>query len=279
MRLSGVGRRYGYGPRGRWVLRDVDLELADGGALVRVEGGNGSGKSTLLRLIAGVDVPTAGTVTGRPATAYVPERFPAELPFTASGYLTRIGRIHGLSGREASRRARHWLARFDVAGHADTPLDRLSKGTCQKVAVAQALLAEPALLVLDEAWTGLDASARRLLDETVLERVAAGGTAVFVDHSPRRAATEATAVYQVAGGRVTALPAPDGGPVATVVRIVAEGDGEPPADLAPHVRGGAREIRLTVPEADCDQALRTLLSADPPWHVRSVTPVAPGDDR
>ncbi|NEE13881.1 ATP-binding cassette domain-containing protein, partial [Streptomyces sp. SID7499] len=69
MDLRGVGHRYGL--RGAWVLRGVDLALP-ARTLVRVEGGNGAGKSTLLRLLAGIDAPAEGRITGRRArTAYV----------------------------------------------------------------------------------------------------------------------------------------------------------------------------------------------------------------
>ncbi|MBK3524561.1 ATP-binding cassette domain-containing protein, partial [Streptomyces sp. MBT70] len=101
--LTAVGRRYGV--RGPWVLRGVDLVVAPG-TLVRIEGANGSGKSTLLRLLARLDAPSEGRVTGRPRTAYVPERFPSALPFTAVGYLTHLGTLHGL-GRKAAARAAH----------------------------------------------------------------------------------------------------------------------------------------------------------------------------
>ncbi|MFF3274688.1 ATP-binding cassette domain-containing protein [Streptomyces chrestomyceticus] len=203
MRLDGVGRRYGV--RGPWVLRNIDLDLPRR-SLVRVEGHNGSGKSTLLRIVAGIDAPSRGRVTGRPRSAYVPERFPAALPFTAVGYLTHLGRIHGLRGPVAARRATDWLERFGVGGHARTPLAELSKGTSQKVALTQALLAEPELLVLDEAWTGLDPAARDVLDRAVAERVAAGGTVVFVDHDPRRLAGAADARYRVTGDGLDRLP-------------------------------------------------------------------------
>lgn len=102
LRLDGVGRRYGI--RGPWVLRGVNMTLAPG-TLTRVEGANGTGKSTLLRVLAGIDVPTEGALTGRPRTAYVPERFPATLPFTAHGYLTHLGAVHGLSRTAAARAA------------------------------------------------------------------------------------------------------------------------------------------------------------------------------
>ncbi|MFE9062965.1 ATP-binding cassette domain-containing protein, partial [Streptomyces violaceusniger] len=199
MRLRGVGRRYGLG--GPWVLSGVDLDVRPG-SLTRVEGRNGSGKSTLLRLLAGIDAPSTGRITGRPATAYVPERFPAELPFSALGYLTHLGRIHGLSRAAAVRGAGEWLERFGADGYAATPLAELSKGTSQKIAVAQALLAAPGLLVLDEAWTGLDQAARGVLDAAVAERVADGGAVVFVDHDPRRLAGAPDRVLRVAGTRL-----------------------------------------------------------------------------
>ena len=195
LRLEGVGRRYGL--RGDWVLRGVDLEIAPG-ALIRVEGANGTGKSTLLRVLAGLDRPTEGRATGRPRTAYVPERFPAALPFTAAEYLTHLGAVHGLDRPAAARAAAEWLERFGAAEYARTPMGELSKGSSQKVAVAQALLAEPELLILDEAWTGLDADAREELERVVAERTAAGAAVVFVDHDPRRLAG---AGRDVRGGR------------------------------------------------------------------------------
>ncbi|MGW5350958.1 ABC transporter ATP-binding protein [Streptomyces sp. NPDC004031] len=280
LRLDGVGRRYGL--RGPWVLRDVALELPPG-ALVRVEGVNGSGKSTLLRILAGVDRPTAGRVTGRPAasTAYVPERFPAALPFPALRYLTHLGAVRGLPSATARERAAHWLESFGVAGYAGTPLDELSKGTCQKVAVVQALLADPELLVLDEAWTGLDTAARATLDAAVRARTAAGGTVVFVDHDPRRLAGEqdVTVTVDAAAGRVAArVRVPAAAAPRGRVLIEAEGTGELPAGVRPYALPGARPPRLVLPAASSDAALRVLLSADPPWHITAVRPAPPTDD-
>jgi ABC-2 type transport system ATP-binding protein len=185
MRLESVGKRYGL--RQPWVVRSVSRDVLPG-RLIRLEGRNGSGKSTLLRVAAGVSLPSTGRVTGRPHTGYVPERFPGGLPFSGRDYLLHLARVHGLRGPAAARAVDEWLDRLGAAGYAGQPLRALSKGMCQKVALAQALLARPGLLVLDEAWTGLDQAARGELDAAVAERLADGGAVMFVDHEQARLA-------------------------------------------------------------------------------------------
>ncbi|MFB6848773.1 ATP-binding cassette domain-containing protein [Streptomyces sp. NPDC056373] len=274
--LREAGRRYGL--TGPWVLRGIDLAVAPG-RLVRVEGANGSGKSTLLRLLAGIDAPSEGRITGRPRTAYVPERFPPALPFTAAGYLTHLGTVHGLTRKGAARAAGEWLERLGAAAYAETPMARLSKGSSQKVAVAQALLAEPELLVLDEAWTGLDTAARAELERAVAERTAAGGSVVFVDHDPRRLAGLPDETYAVReAGIVRQEPAWVTAPSGPHVLIEAQGppDARLPEDVRRTVSSaeetGPGAYRLSVPAPHSDVLLRTLLAARPPWHVVSVTP-------
>ncbi|MFG2564797.1 ATP-binding cassette domain-containing protein [Streptomyces sp. NPDC048567] len=254
------------------MLRGVDLALP-ARALVRVEGANGTGKSTLLRLLARIDAPSEGRVTGRPRTAYVPERFPAALPFTAAGYLVHLSRVHGLRAAEAAVRADRWLSRFGAAAHARTPLAELSKGTSQKVAVAQALLAEPELLVLDEAWTGLDTEARDVLDRAVAERVAAGATVVYVDHDPRRLAGAVDAAYRVEGLGLTAAPLATG----LEPRVRIEATAPPGTALPPGLPGAPAytltddgTARLTVPATHSDALLAALLSTRPRWHIGCV---------
>ncbi|MFF1508120.1 ATP-binding cassette domain-containing protein [Streptomyces sp. NPDC058326] len=287
MRLERVGRRHGL--RGPWVLREVDLDLP-AATLVRVVGSNGTGKSTLLRVVAGVDAPGEGRVTGRPArTAYVPERFPVALPFTAVDYLVHLGRIQGLGRAAARTGAGEWLERFGAAEHAGTAMAELSKGTSQKVAVAQALLADPALLVLDEAWTGLDTGARAELDAAVRERRAAGATIVFVDHDPRRLAGEADAVYAVDSGRVRAVeahelatPAVAPGAYERATRVEASGAYEP---AAPAVAPGAAYEHRTSSEGKAEPRARVRIAVSggrrplpdrlPGGPV--VTPPGPGD--
>ncbi|MFE5814747.1 ATP-binding cassette domain-containing protein [Streptomyces sp. NPDC056479] len=275
LRLDNVGRRYGL--RGPWVLRGIHLTVQPG-TLIRIEGPNGTGKSTLLRLLARIDAPSEGRVTGRPRTAYVPERFPTALPFTALGYLTHLGAVHGLSRPAAARAALEWLDRFGAASYARTPMAQLSKGSSQKVAVVQALLAEPELLVLDEAWTGLDADARDELERAVAERTADGTAVVFVDHDPRRLAGVPDATYTLRNAgldpRTGQSPA---GPAGPRVIVVAQGvrDGRLPGDAARAVVAAEEPTpgthRLTVPASHSDILLRALLTARPPWHVVSVS--------
>jgi ABC-type multidrug transport system ATPase subunit len=219
MRLEAVGKRYGI--RQPWVVRGVTADLP-AGRLIRVSGRNGSGKSTLLRVVAGVSLPSAGKVTGRPHTGYVPERFPGGLPFSGREYLLHLARVHGLRGAEARRRVGQWLERLGAAGYADQSLRTMSKGMCQKMAIAQALLPSPGLLILDEAWTGLDQAARAELDAAVGERVAAGGTVLFVDHDQARLAgrEDERWNFDTAGGvTVLAGPAPQAAPQAERVTI------------------------------------------------------------
>ncbi len=199
MRLDTVGKRYGL--RQPWIVRGVSLEVA-AGKLIRVEGRNGSGKSTLLRVVAGVTVPSAGKVVGRPSTGYVPERFPAALPFSGREYLLHMGRVHGLRGGLLSSRVDEVLDQLGAAEYAGSPMRSLSKGMCQKMAIAQALLPAPELLVLDEAWTGLDVAARGALDGAVAQRLAGGGSVLFVDHEQQRLAGLVASRWQVAGGAV-----------------------------------------------------------------------------
>ena len=227
MRLDKVGKRYGI--RLPWVVRDASLEIPAGG-LVRLEGRNGSGKSTLLRIIAGVSEPSRGKVTGRPVTGYVPERFPPALPFPAREYLSHLGRVHGLRGPDLEARIDACLDRLGGRELGPVPLRNMSKGMSQKVAVAQALLPRSGLLVLDEAWAGLDVEAKAALDEAVAERLAAGASVVFVDHEPSRLAHLGAERWRLESGRATHMEAGSG--VAGEGGAAGSGDGGGRADDA-----------------------------------------------
>jgi ABC-2 type transport system ATP-binding protein len=279
VRLDGVGKRYGFNQP--WVIRDVSLEIWPGG-LTRLEGRNGTGKSTLLRVIAGVSTPTRGTVTGRPITGYVPERFPPALPFSARDYLAHMGRVHGLAAEALETRVDMCLDRLGGLEFADVPLRTMSKGMCQKVAVAQALLPGSGLLVLDEAWTGLDVEAKASLDEVVSERLADGGSVVFVDHDRRRLDHLEAERWRIQSGEAKrvvtgdeASPPDETAESAQVLVIQATGvtvsvlDGLPGVISAQQEREGTY---IRVAASASDSVLRKLLASGDDVHIRTVRP-------
>ncbi|PWW67049.1 ATP-binding cassette domain-containing protein [Actinokineospora spheciospongiae] len=234
MRLRGVGKRYS---GGRPVLRGVDLDLVPGEVLA-VTGGNGSGKSTLLRIVVGATRPSSGRVLDRPRqVGYVPERFPSDERLTARSYLAHMGRLRGLGTAEAVERGSGLLDRLALVGGADTPLRGLSKGNLQKVAVAQALVVPPALLALDEPWSGLDRAAHGVLGEVIAEVAAEGGAVVFTDHRESVVAITADRVCQVREGRASVVDVDPADRVA-VTRVVLRPPRLPGPPLAdPLLRG------------------------------------------
>jgi ABC-2 type transport system ATP-binding protein len=215
VRLANVS--YRYGRRGPWVLREVDVTVAPGEVAV-ILGRNGAGKSTLLQIAAGVLRPSGGAVRDRPEpVGWVPERFPADQPFTVRDYLEAMARVGG-GGEPAP-----WIDRLGLTPYAGTKLGELSKGTAQKVGLAQALLRSPRLLVLDEPWEGLDAAARELVPDIVGEVTAAGGAVLVSDHRGETARLPGATTWTVADNTVAAGgPATAEGEVVLEVRVAAD---------------------------------------------------------
>jgi ABC-2 type transport system ATP-binding protein len=212
--------RFRYARRGPWTLHDVDATVHPGETIV-VLGRNGAGKSTLLQLAAGVLRPVGGRVTDRPAViGWVPERFPEQLPFTARTYLGHMAALRGLDGLA------DWLERLLLAEHAGTRLADLSKGTAQKVGLAQALLVRPGLLVLDEPWEGLDAAARTLIPDIVGEVTSAGGAVLVSDHRGEIAGLPGAIRWTVSDATVRPSGAQEGPDEVVIELAVAKADAD-----------------------------------------------------
>ncbi|GAA4571262.1 ATP-binding cassette domain-containing protein [Micromonospora coerulea] len=217
MRLENIWLRYHR--RGPWVLRAADVRI-DPGEVAVVLGRNGVGKSTLLQLAAGVLRPTRGRVLDRPAAVgWVPERFPADQPFTVDQYLGAMGRVAGLAGPATDRAVAHWVDRLGLTPVRGVRLPQLSKGTAQKVGLAQAMLRPPGLLVLDEPWEGLDAAARELVPAVIDEVLADGGAVLVSDHRGETVRLPAARRWAVADGAVVE-ESPSGTEAMAVVELV-----------------------------------------------------------
>ncbi|HWS34855.1 MAG TPA: ATP-binding cassette domain-containing protein [Actinoplanes sp.] len=219
MRFDKVWFRYAR--RAPWTLQDVDVTVLPGRATV-VLGRNGAGKSTLLQLAAGVLSPSRGVIRDRPRiVGWVPERFPAAQPFTTLGYLRAMAEVRGLPPGAADP----WIDRLHLTAHVDTQLPALSKGTAQKVGLAQALLTPPGLLVLDEPWEGLDAQSRELVPQLVAEVTAAGGSVLVSDHRGEIATLPDALHWTVSTATVTGTPGPaDSGDDEMIIEIAVRRD-------------------------------------------------------
>ncbi|MBP2322080.1 ABC-type multidrug transport system ATPase subunit [Kibdelosporangium banguiense] len=198
--VEGVRKRYTrVGP---WVLDGVDLKVEQGVVTVIVAG-NGVGKSTLLRIIAGAALPTAGRITELPQTVgYIPERAPAAMRMTARQYLAHVGRMRGMPPDEVLTRTNELAERLALAPGPDVPIASLSKGNGQKVAVMQAFLKPPDLLVVDEPATGLDAPAKAELARLMSEAEHNGASILLSAHES--AVPAGGRMYRLLDGRLVA---------------------------------------------------------------------------
>lgn len=175
-------------------------------------GPNRAGKTTLVKLLLSLCRPDRGQVwrLGAPAAdrrtlarvGYVHERaaFPAYL--TATAVVEYYGVLAGLTPTAARRRGQAGLERVGLADRAREPLHRFSKGMWQRLALAQSLVNDPELWVLDEPSEGLDLEARQLIRELVRERQAAGTAIVLVSHSLAEVARLCQQLAVIRGGRV-----------------------------------------------------------------------------
>jgi ABC-2 type transport system ATP-binding protein len=153
-----------------WGLRDFDLELGPG--VIGLLGPNGAGKSTLMRMLATITKPTEGTIkwndvdiakspdTIRTILGYLPQDFGVYPNLNAVEFLEYMAAIKGLDAKSARRRIDELLLVVNLKDAAKRPLGGYSGGMKQRVGIAQALLNDPQLLIVDEPTVGLDPEER-----------------------------------------------------------------------------------------------------------------------
>jgi len=185
----GLGRRFG----SKRVLRDLDLEVR-AGELLLVTGPNGSGKSTLLALIAGLLAPTEGEIEvdlPRGRLGYLAHEPLVYKELSALENLDLYGRLYHVPERRETIGA--LLERFGLWEARHQRVGSFSRGMQQRLALCRVLLHGPELLLLDEPYSGLDASARTLVDD-VLAEAAGSKTLVVASHEPEHVSPLATQV-------------------------------------------------------------------------------------
>jgi ABC-type multidrug transport system ATPase subunit len=190
--IASVGKQY---RRDFWGLRDFSLELGSG--VLGLLGPNGAGKSTLMRILATITQATEGKITWngidiahkpdelRPVLGYLPQDFGVYPNLNAIEFLEYLAAIKGLDGRSARRRIDELLQVVNLVDTAKRPLGGYSGGMKQRVGIAQALLNDPQLLIVDEPTAGLDPEERvrfrSLIAELSGERIVILSTHIVSD--------------------------------------------------------------------------------------------------
>jgi ABC-2 type transport system ATP-binding protein len=223
-RANGPGNGNGHGKSKRVVaVNDVSLEVRRH-EIVGILGPNGSGKSTLIRLIATLLVPDDGQIQvfgldvtrDEMAVKRLINRVSVDAAFfkklSSIENLMYAARLYGLSGKEARRQAFDILHRLglkdkEILG----PLEDMSRGMQQKVAIARAFLSQPTLLLLDEPTTGLDPRSKREVQAFVEElRDSHDTTILLTTHDMHEAEALCSRIAIMDDGKVVALDTPAG---------------------------------------------------------------------
>jgi len=161
------------------------------GEIFGLLGANGAGKTTTMRMILGLIYPDEGKILydGSPHTpgllgrmGYLPEERGLYPKVRVSDQLIYLAQLKGLSRREADRSLKEWLERFGVAEYYGRKVEELSKGNQQKIQFIAAVIHDPDILILDEAFSGLDPVNVELLKNTVKELRDKGKIIVFSTH-------------------------------------------------------------------------------------------------
>jgi ABC-2 type transport system ATP-binding protein len=175
----------------REVIRGLDLTVRPG-EVFGLLGQNGAGKTTTIKMILSLIFPDAGTIRifGEPSSSVAVRHrigFLPENPFfyeylTGREFLDFYGRLFGHDAATRRRRAAEVLEAVGMASRADLPLRKYSKGMLQRIGMAQALLNDPDLVILDEPMSGLDPIGRREFRDLILGLKSRGKTVFFSSH-------------------------------------------------------------------------------------------------
>jgi len=214
--ITKLGKHY---RRDFWGLQEFSLDVQPG--ILGLLGPNGAGKSTFMRMLATITKPTEGTVlwddvdivkspdTMRAVLGYLPQDFGVYPNLNAVEFLEYIAAIKGLDAKSAKKRIDELLQVVNLVDAAKRPLGGYSGGMKQRVGIAQALLNNPQLLIVDEPTVGLDPEERvrfrNLLSDLSGERIVILSTHIVSDVE-----ATATRIAMINKGRLLRDAAPEG---------------------------------------------------------------------
>ena len=232
-------------------------------------GPNGAGKTTTLKMLMGLIFPSRGQarIFGRPISERAVKQRLGFLPENPYFYdylsglelLDLMGHLFGLGRAERRRRARALIERVGLGRAGDLALRKYSKGMLQRLGIAQALINDPELIVLDEPMSGLDPIGRKEIRDLIVELKHEGKTVLFSTHILSDVELVCDRVAMVVGGRMR-----DVGPLKQLLspRLI-------DTEVVVEKEGAVEAMRLA-PDADVDAALRDALAAGK--KIVSVTP-------
>ncbi len=193
LELDGISKSYSahLSLRKYWILRDLSFSVEQG-EIFGFIGNNGAGKTTAIKLSLGLIFPDSGSVrlfgkdAGDPASrervGFLPENPYFYDYLTGAEFLDFIARLFGLPADERRRRVSDLLERVGLGNRGGRQLRHYSKGMLQRIGLAQALINDPELVILDEPMSGLDPIGRREVRDLILDLKARGRTVFFSTH-------------------------------------------------------------------------------------------------
>jgi ABC-2 type transport system ATP-binding protein len=200
------------------AVRGVAFDVQKG-EIFGVLGPNGAGKTTTIKILLGLVFPTSGTLRifghERPGpeamrrVGYLPENPYVYQYLRAHEFLDLCGRLCGMKAADRKRRTDEMIAKVGLAHATDRPIGKFSKGMTQRIGLAQALLHDPELLILDEPMSGLDPIGRKEVRDLIVEEKARGKTILFTSHILSDVEKLCDRVAIVHRGQVTAYGALD----------------------------------------------------------------------
>lgn len=184
--IENVVKHYG----DKTAVNGIGLEVAEG-EIYGLLGANGAGKTTTMRMVLGLILPDAGSIRyfGKPYSqeqlsmlGYLPEERGMYPKIRVSDQIIYLGQLRGMMRKDADDNLKKWLKRFDISDYYNKKVEELSKGNQQKIQFIAAVIHRPKILILDEAFSGLDPVNVELLKSTVKELRDEGASILFSTH-------------------------------------------------------------------------------------------------